>query len=1070
METSIPAVISFRAVRCLILIAALSKYAGYRLLASLFLLTFLTNVTFAQVSVNIAPRSQNSANVALFSGRVDQETLVLPNLNNATEIQNANTYKTTSCPDCRLTYYGKGIPVNVNLKGVAQVTRVPEGTVWILTVSSNTAKGFQLRFSEFDLPPGATLHLYSRNSSFKLGAYTSQNNNEDGRFFTSIFPENEMVIEYFEPTMTAYPGEVIIDTIIHLFLDPAATLPRVLGDGGGFATSGGCTVDAVCGDGNLNNKEAKAVGLISVYQDAGLTAWGTGFLINSTAAGGKKAYFMTAAHVMSDRSIVGGSTGYSEAIVSFHYQNSTCGTNDFNNPMWTAKSFQGMYLLSAGRTSQTDGKSDYSLWELQDNPRNYLQVAYLGWDKRNLAGVAAKPVYNISHPEGDALKVAVMDGPSTVVTFQQQPYKLAPDESALNVYVMSLSWTKGVTQPGSSGSPLLSAGKRVIGLLVGGDSRCSDSPGSGGALAGPDDFSRFAYAWDTPNPNTPALKSFLDPENTGVQYLDTYLSPVVTEPDPEDPDPGPTCTPQALTDPNSLKISLPDDSRKQFGHSTATSGNYLVVGAPGEGRAYVYRKNGCEISLVNTLSGTPTSGFGFSVGISGDMIAIGAPYVGSVYVFKNDGSDNFNLLTTIAGDFHAGFGFAVAIDGNQLMIGAPYGRDDYGMIYILEIASNGTWTQTYSRFGSFYMSGFGSAVDIKGNRAVAGAPFYGGRFINILTRTASGWVLDGTIDGDTYNSTTFGAQLALSDDGEDLIVSGPHTWHWRHNSNGTWTVRPLYVGNQVVGNTRISELVNNRIILIAHLYGKPTIWEKNSAGIFELVKIIDRPSGRKSTDLLIPSLGSDYFIVGSPEPSLDCTYSGSIYVYDMPMLFTEDKYICNGATAQGTTAGRDIYAGGANCAFSLTSGTTTFLANRTVILGAGFSAMNGSLFRASTVSCGGWTGTNMGGARIASGSLQEEVQEQLEAQPGEPVEETGEDAVVVYPSPSSNGILNIRSKDLEITGIVLYSTQGQEISGNTYLEKTGKFVVLKIPESFHGLCFIRVSTASRTITQKVFIK
>jgi hypothetical protein len=1075
------------------MLLALSKDAWYRFLATIrsnfpsisniacktiYLLVFLPYVTLAQVSVDITPKSKESSNASLFSGRIDHQTLELPDLNNTAEIQNADAYKAANCPDCRLTYYGKGIPANVNIKGMAQVTRASGGTIWILRVSSNTAKGFQIRFSEFDIPPGATLHIYSPNSNFTLGAYTSRNNNEGGRFFTSIFPENEMVIEYFEPDLVVYPGQLVIDTFIHLFLDPAASLPRSTGDGGGFATSGSCTVDAICGDGNLDDTEAKAVGLISVYQDAGLTAWGTGFLINSTTAGDKKPYFITAAHVMSDRSIVGGGTGYSEAIVTFGYQNAICGTNDFNNPMWKAKSFQGMYLRSVGRTSQTGGKSDYSLWELQDDPKNSLQVAYLGWDKRNITSVAAKPLYNISHPTGDALKVAVMNGASSVVTFKQEPYKLAPDENALNVYVMSLSWAKGVTQPGSSGSPLLSSEKRVIGLLIGGYSRCSDSPGGGGALAGPDHFTRFAYAWNNPNPDFPTLQFFLDQENTGFEYLDTYLSPAITIPDPDpDPDPTPNCASHTLTDPNALKISLPDDAQKMFGRSTSMEGNYFVVGAPGESRAYIYKKNVCEIKLLNTLNGTTNSGaFGWSVSMSGDKVAIGDPSLGIVSVFKNDGTDNFSLLTTVTGENSSSFGQSVSLDGNQLIIGAPYGHDEDGAIYIGEIATNGTWTQVYSHYGNGLLSGFGSAVNIRGNVAVAGAPRYEGRYARIFRRGSSGWAPEKTIDGSYWsNSSTFGSQLSLSDDGEDLIMSGPRTWHWRHTPTD-WVSYALDYGSadggDDIGNMRVSELVNNRVVLVPHHdQGNIKIWEKNSAGRFVQIKDIPEPADRRWDDLFgYPAFGTEYFVIGSPEPSLDCTYSGSIFIYDIPMLFQEDKNMCNVTAGLGITEGRNIYAGGTNCAFSLPSGASaTFLANRMVTLSPGFAANAGSVFRASAVSCGGWAGTNIGGARVASNNTQEEDEGSEQVQPEELIAMTEEDDVVVYPSPSEDGILNIRSKDFDITSIVLYSTQGQEISDNTYLQKTGKFVMLKVG-SFHGLCLIRVSTASRTTVQKVFIR
>ncbi len=92
-----------------------------------------------------------------------------------------------------------------------------------------------------------------------------------------------------------------------------------------------------------------------------------------------------------------------------------------------------------------------------------------------------------------------------------------------------------------------------------------------------------------------------------------------------------------------------------LGSAVAISGNYLVVaaseipslGAPSSCNcAYVFEKtNGNWIQKQKLLPGDNTSGFGHAVAISGDFIIIGAPgdenNTGAVYIFKRNASGNW---------------------------------------------------------------------------------------------------------------------------------------------------------------------------------------------------------------------------------------------------------------------------------------------------------------------------------------------------------------------------------------------------------------------------------------------
>ena len=79
---------------------------------------------------------------------------------------------------------------------------------------------------------------------------------------------------------------------------------------------------------------------------------------------------------------------------------------------------------------------------------------------------------------------------------------------------MATETNHGVTEGGSSGSPIFNQEKRIVGQLTGGSSYCT-------ALTSPDFYGKMDKNWDD-NPNTAAqkLKEWLDPLDTGELFMD----------------------------------------------------------------------------------------------------------------------------------------------------------------------------------------------------------------------------------------------------------------------------------------------------------------------------------------------------------------------------------------------------------------------------------------------------------------------------------------------------------------------------------------------------------------------
>jgi hypothetical protein len=111
----------------------------------------------------------------------------------------------------------------------------------------------------------------------------------------------------------------------------------------------------------------------------------------------------------------------------------------------------------------TSARNDIAFMRLPPHPAN-VNLFYLGWT--SAAPMPNETLTSIQHPGGDFTRISFGN-------------LVAHD---LNFW--TVQWFAGVTEPGSSGSPLINSAHLVIGQLYGGESAC-DNP------SGLDDFGRF---------------------------------------------------------------------------------------------------------------------------------------------------------------------------------------------------------------------------------------------------------------------------------------------------------------------------------------------------------------------------------------------------------------------------------------------------------------------------------------------------------------------------------------------------------------------------------------------------
>jgi hypothetical protein len=147
--------------------------------------------------------------------------------------------------------------------------------------------------------------------------------------------------------------------------------------------------------------------------------------------------------------------------------------------------------------------SDFTLTELNSAPDPLWGIYYNGWDN---SGAAVSSAVGIHHPRGDIKKISIENDPLISSAWGGTP---------ANSHWRNPNWDFGVTEGGSSGSPLFDQNHRTIGQLHGGASACGNS-----ATNMWDDYGKFSFSWTGNNTDATRLSNWLDPAGTGATSID----------------------------------------------------------------------------------------------------------------------------------------------------------------------------------------------------------------------------------------------------------------------------------------------------------------------------------------------------------------------------------------------------------------------------------------------------------------------------------------------------------------------------------------------------------------------
>ncbi|HCY47035.1 MAG TPA: lysyl endopeptidase, partial [Flavobacteriales bacterium] len=348
--------------------------------------------------------------------------------------------------------------------------------IWRLGVKAEDATSISFLFDRFVLHKGAELFIWNSARTEFLGSFSFKNNKKAGVFPVSLLHSDAVVIEYLVPAGVD-EGELSLGMVVQGYR--AIINQYEDEERGPYGNSGACNINVNCPEGADWQIEKKSVALII---DGG-NASCTGALVNNTANDGTP-YFLTANHCLGNPNTW---------VYLFNHEATNC--NGSSGPT--------LQTISSGDLVASNGGSDFALIELSSAPPASYEVQYVGWDRSDDESVTAST--SIHHPSGDVMKICFDE---------DNPYHA--NQGGAAVWYID-EWEDGVTEPGSSGSPLFDQNHRIIGQLYGGYAACSGEVNNGEA----DWYGRFGVSWDGDSPET-RLKDWLDPQNVSPSVLDGW--------------------------------------------------------------------------------------------------------------------------------------------------------------------------------------------------------------------------------------------------------------------------------------------------------------------------------------------------------------------------------------------------------------------------------------------------------------------------------------------------------------------------------------------------------------------
>lgn len=404
-----------------------------------------------------------------------------------------------------------GMLYRIGVANFTQITSSNAGTwttlengdrVWQLHVKFAGAEALSFLFQTFKIYGETTVDVFGTNGTRLHKTCTVADVQDHFQQNLALCFGDEMTLQIMEPKGTQ-ASEILIDRIMYNYRSTGNPNVNKINE------SDACEVNVNCSPAGDSWQEEKR-GVARIYVVEGSSAgWCSGNLVNNTALDCKP-LFLTALHC-------GVSTSASDSNqwrFYFKYEAPSC-TNPTSVGTLANNYITGCVRLANSNDNGGDTGSDFLLVQLGTLANQATTITTLksasfnaywnGWNANNTSTTGG---VGIHHPAGDIKKISTFSGSTSNTSW---------GGTVANTHWL-LTWTSnsngyGVTEGGSSGSPLFNSSGLQIGTLTGGGSYCSSQ-------TAPDSYGKLSYHW-TSN-GTAAnqqLKTYLDPSNTGALTL-----------------------------------------------------------------------------------------------------------------------------------------------------------------------------------------------------------------------------------------------------------------------------------------------------------------------------------------------------------------------------------------------------------------------------------------------------------------------------------------------------------------------------------------------------------------------
>ncbi|HEY1075142.1 MAG TPA: serine protease [Fontimonas sp.] len=370
---------------------------------------------------------------------------------------------------------------------------------WRLRVYSAGAKALMMEFGQLVLPATAQLRIYDVAGKTVQGPYRAENLPASGRLWTAMVPGEMAVIELLLPSAQRAGAALGLARVAHAWRDP-----RDVQD---IGASSACEINVACPLGNAWRNQIRSVVKLQIPVGDSVGSC-TGTLVNNFAEDAKP-YVLTAHHCEIRAANAG------DVVVYWNFQNSSCeGAADASD----TQNISGTSVIALSQAH------DMALLRVSSKPPAAYNAFYAGFDASNSA---VSDGVGIHHPAGDVKKISEFTAEP-----EQGPANV--DGGYEDVPAWIVTWSQGVTEPGSSGSALWNQDKLVVGVLSGGASDCADTTLT-------DSYARIDQQWLGGGTAGSQLKAWLDPANSGNRRLLGKNASALGA----TPTPAPTATPTA---------------------------------------------------------------------------------------------------------------------------------------------------------------------------------------------------------------------------------------------------------------------------------------------------------------------------------------------------------------------------------------------------------------------------------------------------------------------------------------------------------------------------------------------